>query len=73
MSEIARGDGLERLTIGSDGGPTAPAVVSLSLRPPHLARELAFQARTFSAEDGTSQRVVLLTAAGETARAADRA
>jgi hypothetical protein len=38
--------------------------VALTLRPSPVSPEIAFRARTFPAQDGTSNRVVLLTVDG---------
>jgi two-component system CheB/CheR fusion protein len=71
LSEIARGDGLERLTVTGDDSSTPPAAVALSLQAPDSGRQLAFRASTFLAKDGTSDRMVLLMAAGDSAKAPD--
>jgi two-component system CheB/CheR fusion protein len=65
LTEIAQvGDGLEHLTAAGDGG-AAPPGVALTLRPSPVSPEIAFRARTFPAQDGTSNRVVLLTVDGD--------
>ena len=63
LSRRAAGANLERLTAASD----ANTELALTLRPPRVSRDIPFRARTFSAQDGTSNRVVLLTVAGESA------
>lgn len=65
LTEIAGGgDGLQQLPEAGDITTGTSEAVTLRLRPRHRSRGVVFLARTFLALDGTSDRVVLLTAAG---------
>jgi two-component system CheB/CheR fusion protein len=65
LSEVSRGgDGLDHLAAAT-AGDGAPDGVPLTLRPSQQSSGIAFRARTFPAQDGTSDRVVLLTVAGD--------
>lgn len=62
LSEISPvADGWKQLTAADD----ASTEVAVRLRPLHRSRDILFRARTFPARDGTTDRVVLLTVAGD--------
>jgi two-component system CheB/CheR fusion protein len=67
LTELSRGgDGLEEL-VARGAGEAASDGMTLTLRPSQLPDGVAFLARTFAAQDGTSGGVVLLTAADASA------
>jgi two-component system CheB/CheR fusion protein len=59
LTDIAGADGFEQLSGGDGHG------IAVTLRAPRRRDAVAFQARAFPAHDGTSDRVVLLTMAGD--------
>ena len=70
LTDIAQaGKGVERLAVEGDGVST-PREAVLTLRPLHQQREIVFRARTFHTQDGSSNRLVLLTLAANPGAAA---
>ena len=62
LAEIAHGEGYEQLNVSANRAVADPQAAStLTLRLPHLEAPVVFHARSFAADDGVSNGIVLLT------------